>query len=269
MAAVSSISNVDRLYATTGLQDTLVPPRKPENRPRQIIRIGLPKTETVASWISNNQFLQCHPELAMEAADILSSAPSWLQECAIHAKLDPVLGRCSWEENSSLCIRFRQTHKTAPFNIDRARIRLLTCNMINKLQQQCWPDNAPFKIEEINFAGYFAHSHSEHKKLEGMITIEYRSHTPLEQDLQVGLLLAMYIGNDIPTGEAGSGLKWCRIRNEMSHTSCTVKRVSARRSTRGHCRQDIPLGIYDRKQHSEMDAEGQNGRNYTFAEAGR
>ena len=58
----------------------------------------------------------------------------------------------------------------------------------------------------------------------------------------------MYMGNDIPTGETGSGLKWCPIRNEMSHTSCTVTRVSARRSTRGHCRQDIPLGIYDRKQ---------------------
>ena len=57
--------------------------------------------------------------------------------------------------------------------------------MLNKLQQQCWPDNAPFKIEEIKFVGYFAHSHSEHKRLEGMITIEYRPHTSLEQDLQV------------------------------------------------------------------------------------
>ncbi len=34
----------------------------------------------------------------------------------------------------------------------------------------------------------------------------------------------------------------------MAHTSCTVTRVSARRSTRGPYRQDIPLGIYDRKQ---------------------
>jgi hypothetical protein len=28
----------------------------------------------------------------------------------------------------------------------------------------------------------------------------------------VGLLLAMHLGNDIPAGEAGSGLKWCPIR---------------------------------------------------------
>jgi hypothetical protein len=81
-----------------------------------------------------------------------------------------------------------------------------------------------------------------------MLTIEYRHHIPLEQDLQVGLLLAMHIGNDIPEGEGGSGLKWCPIRNEIAHTSCTVTRVSARRSTRGHDHQDIPLGIYYRKQ---------------------
>jgi hypothetical protein len=248
LAEVSSICNVDRLYATAGLQDALVPPRKPENHTRQVIRIGLPKAETTA-WISNNQLLQHHPELATEAAAILSSAPPWLQECAIHAKLDPVLGRCSWEENSSLCIRFRQTHNTTtPFNIDRARIRFRTCEMLNKLQHRCWPNNDPFKIDEINFIGYFAHSPAEHKRLEGMITIEYRHHIPLEQDLHVSLLLAMHIDNDIPTGEAGSGLKWCPIRNEIAHTSCTVTRVSARRSTRGHCRQDIPLGIYDRKQ---------------------
>ncbi len=78
-----------------------MPPRKPDNHPRQVIRIGLPKAETTATWISNNQLLQHHPELAIEAANILSSVPPWLQDCAIHAKLDPVLGRCSWEENSS------------------------------------------------------------------------------------------------------------------------------------------------------------------------
>ncbi len=204
LAVISSISNVDRLYVTAGLQDALVPPRKPENHPRQVIRIGLPKAETTAAWISSNQLLQHHPELATERATILSSAPPWLQECAIHAKVDPVLGRCSWEENSSLCIRFRQTHNTTtPFNIDRTRIRFLTCEMLNKLQYRCCPDNVPFKIDEINFNGYFAHSPAEHKRLEGMITIEYRHHIPLEQDLQVGLLLAMHIGNDI-TSQQGN-----------------------------------------------------------------
>jgi hypothetical protein len=231
-----------------GLEDTLTPPRKPENSPRQVICIGFPKIEARTSWISSNQLLQQHTELAEEAAVILASAPPWLQQCAIHAKLDPVLGRCSWEEKSSLCIRFRQTQKTVPLNIDRARMRVVTWEMLNKLQQMCWPDNEPFKIEEINFIGYHAHSTPEFKRLEGMITIEYRQHVQLEQDLLVGLLLAMHIGNDIPQGEAGSGLKWCPLRNEIAYTACTVTRVTARRSTRGHCRQDIPLGVYDRKQ---------------------
>ncbi len=144
---------------------------------------------------------------------------------------------------------FGRLIKTTPaFHIDRVLISLLTCEMRNKLQHRCCPDNVPFKIDEINFIDYFAHSPTENKRLEGMITIEYRHHIPLEQDLQVGLLLVIHIGNDIPTGEAGSGLKWCPIRNEIAHTSCTVTRVSARRSTRVHYRQDIPLGIYDRKQ---------------------
>ena len=91
----------------------------------------------------------------------------------IHTKLDPVLDRCSWEENSSLCIRFRQTKKTTPFNLDRDRIRFLTWEMLNKLQQMCWSDNEPFKIEEINFTDYhtIAYNTSDHKRLEGMITI--------------------------------------------------------------------------------------------------
>ena len=84
--------------------------------------------------------------------------------------------------------------------------------------------------------------------MEGMITIEYRHHVPLEQDLLVGLLLVMHIGNDIPQGETRSGLKWCPFRNEIGYTSCTVTRVTVRRSVRRHYRQDIPLGVYDRKQ---------------------
>jgi hypothetical protein len=50
-----------------------------------------------------------------------------------------------------------------------------------------------------------------------MITIAYRQYVQLEQDLLVGLLLAMYIDNDIPQGEGDNGLKWCPLRNEMTY----------------------------------------------------
>ncbi len=85
------------------------------------------------------------------------------------------------------------------------------------------------------------------KRLEDMITVNYRPHIPLEQDILVGVLLAMHMGNDIPVGERGCAHKWCPVRNTMSYSACTVTKVSSRRTTRGHCRQDIPLGMYDRK----------------------
>ena len=75
--------------------------------------------------------------------------------------------------------------------------------MINDLQKLCWPENKPFGIDEVEFVGYHANCTTGYKKLASMITIEYRHRVPLEQDLLVGLLLAMYIGNDIPTGEEG------------------------------------------------------------------
>ena len=83
----------------------------------------------------------------------------------------------------------------------------------------------------------------------------------MEQDILVGVLLAMHMGNDIPDGERGCAHKWCPLRNTLAHTACTVTRVSARRTTKGHCRQDIPLGTYDRKlrrwtlrgKHTEVD----------------
>lgn len=43
---------------------------------------------------------------------------------------------------------------------------------------------------------------------------------------------------------------WNSLRdnvNEMGTTVCTVTKVTVRRTSRGHCRQDIPLGEYDRK----------------------
>ena len=91
--------------------------------------------------------------------------------------------------------------------------------------------------------GFLTHK----QRLEGIITIEYRRHVPLEQDLLVGLLLALHMGNDIPEGSRGGGLKWCPLRNEPSYTACTVTKVTSRRTTGGHCRQDIPLGEYDWK----------------------
>jgi len=116
-----------------------------------------------------------------------------------------------------------------------------TCAMLNKLQKNCWPDNIDFVIQDIECISYIARGAAKSDWFEGMITVSYRPHTPMEQDILVGILLTMHIGNDIPDGEKGSGSKWCPLRNTLAYTACTVTRVSARRTTRGHYRQDISI----------------------------
>ncbi len=175
-SAMSSITGDNRLHTSSVLEDTITPPRKPTNTPRQVTRVGLPYKEEADSWIANNQLLQHHSELAVEA-DVISSAPDWLRQCAIHVRLDPVLDRCSWEEQSSVCIRFKQTQNTSSTTIDRSRMRRNICTILNTLQNQCWPENEPFDITEVEFMGYHANSSTKHKRLEGMITIEYRPST--------------------------------------------------------------------------------------------
>ena len=161
------------------LENTITPPRKPNNIPRPTIRVGLPQENKVQRWISHNHLLDLDQDLAMDAARIFQSAPTWLRRCGIHTKLDPVLGRCSWEENSSVCIRFRQTHRTLTQQIDRTTMRVGTCAMINKLQRICWPDNEEFKIEDVEVVGFYANNTTQLQRLEGMITIGYRRHIPI------------------------------------------------------------------------------------------
>ncbi len=40
------------------------------------------------------------------------------------------------------------------------------------------------------------------------ITVNYRPYTPMEQDILVGILLVMYMGNEILDGEKDSRFKW-------------------------------------------------------------
>jgi hypothetical protein len=66
---------VDKLYKTAGLENTMTPPRKPGNVPRRVIRIGIPETEKVETWVSLNNLLAGDETLAEEAARILRAAP--------------------------------------------------------------------------------------------------------------------------------------------------------------------------------------------------
>ena len=143
---------------------------------RPTVRIGLPEEDKVGTWIVHNHLLDLNKELTTEAEKILQTALAWLRKCGIHTKLDPVLGRCSWEENSSVCNCFRQTHKAPPHLTSRTVMRINTCAMINKLQSLCWSDNEAFQVENVEVVGFLAHK----QRLEVMITIEYlRTKPPL------------------------------------------------------------------------------------------
>ncbi len=72
-----------------------------------------------ASWISSNRLLQHHSDLTSEVVDIFNSVPDWFRQCAVHVRQDPVLDRCSWEEQRSICIRFKQTHNTDSGTIEK------------------------------------------------------------------------------------------------------------------------------------------------------
>jgi hypothetical protein len=107
----------------------MTPLRKPENVPRRVIRVGIPETEKVETWVSFNNLLAGDRTLAEESARTLRAAPKWFQRCGVHANMDPVLGRYSWEEDISICIRFRQTERRVLQHVDRTTMWFNTCAM--------------------------------------------------------------------------------------------------------------------------------------------
>jgi hypothetical protein len=84
---VTSIEGVDKLYKAEGLKNTMTPPRKPENVSRRVIRVDIPETEKVDTWVSFNQLLAEDVTLTEEAGRILRAAPKWLQHCGVHTKM--------------------------------------------------------------------------------------------------------------------------------------------------------------------------------------
>ena len=57
LSAISSITGDDRLHVSAGLENTVIPPRKPDNIPRLVTRVGIPNKDGEISWISDNRLL--------------------------------------------------------------------------------------------------------------------------------------------------------------------------------------------------------------------
>ncbi len=160
LSAISSITGDDRLHVSAGLENTVIglentvtarlgrsgnTPRKPDNIPRLVTRVGIPNKDGEISWISDNRLLPGRNK----------------------AQYAFVLDKLTTHVNHN-----RQIVNT---------IKHL-CNDEFSLQNQWWPESEPFDIAEVEFMGYYANSTSKHKRLEEMITIEYRPRVPLEPE---------------------------------------------------------------------------------------
>jgi hypothetical protein len=81
-------------------------------------------------------------------------------------------------------------------HVDRTTMRFNICAMLKKLQKTSWPDNVDFEIQDIECISYIADGATKARRLEDMITVNYRPHTPMEQDILVGILLTSLYGNE-------------------------------------------------------------------------
>ena len=94
--------------------------------------------------------------------------------------------------------------------------------VLNKIQQVCGAENAPFEVTDI---GYMAYINKENK-LEGIITIQKRARETLEDDIAMGAMLAFHIGNNVQSVTAQS-FKWCPVSGEYGQTQCGVTAITA------------------------------------------
>jgi hypothetical protein len=79
---------------------------------------------------------------------------------------------CDQEHESAVCIRFLQVRKCG---IDEMRTRLVIrqelVGIVNEIQQKCWTEHEPWKLEEVDFLGLI----NAEGKMEGMVTLARRT----------------------------------------------------------------------------------------------
>ena len=116
------------------------------------------------------------------------------------------------ERESSVCIRFEQlssSQQNAGAMKTRPQIRSKLVEVLNKIQQVCGVENAPFVVTDVSYIAYV----NKENKLEGIITIQKRAREALEDDIAIGAMLAFHIGNDVQS-ETARSFKWCPVSGE-------------------------------------------------------
>ncbi len=167
-------------------------------------------------------------------------APSWLKEAQIPAWWEPLVPGSAMESASSVCIRFVQLRAPQPnagATKTRQHIRSQLVEVLNKIQQVCGTDNAPFAVTDVSYIAFV----NKDNKLEGIITIQKRARETLEDDIAMGAMLAFHIGNDVQS-ETAQSFKWCPVCGEYGRTQCGVTAITAAYRWAGLSRRKLTMG---------------------------
>jgi len=170
-------------------------------------------------------------------AAMLEGAPSWLQQCSMHTRWEPLVESDRQERGSSICIRMVQTKGTFRDRggRDRHSVRQEAVNMLNDIQARCGLGNPDFKIEEVNFTGFL----NARGALEGMITVEKRAKELFTADTLAGVILAFCIGNRV---QQAADMRWCPAVGLRGESACSITGITAACTWAGLPRRDIVFG---------------------------
>jgi hypothetical protein len=131
------------------------------------------------------------------------------------AKLD---GR---ERNSTVCIRFLKLRGQQPTQGKNASSELQKgcLQLALEIQKICWPEPRKLVTSDLEIALFT----SKDGRMEGRILLRSRaSRTPqeMEEDTQVGILMAFMLGNSVPRGP-GVDLHVPAFVKDRDHVMCT------------------------------------------------
>ena len=195
------------------------------------IQIGLPR---------NAPPVHSAPDPLKSEESVLTNAPIWEQTGQLRAMWEPMIPGSDWEAMSTVCIRFKQIRSLGNENeeaMSRRQVRQRLVCMLNEIQKVCRLDNRPFEDSDVCYAAVT----SACGNMDGLIALQKRDRTLMEDDTLVGAVLGFYIGNDVRTPTT-SRHKWCPISGRMGETACGVSSITAAHTWGGGMRRQLRMG---------------------------
>ena len=179
-------------------------------------------------------------QIGLPDSDALGRTPTWGQAGRLSATWEPMIPGSDWEAASTVCIRFKQTRALtgeSDESATRRQVRQRLVSMLNEIQHVCRLNNKPFEDSDVCYAAMT----SVNGSVEGIIALQKRDRTLLEDDTLVGAVLGFYIGNEV-RAPTTSKHKWCPISGRLGETACGVSSITAAYTFGGLTRRQIRMG---------------------------